>query len=137
VVVLETVGTGRITYECRSQKSAGDVRWEMIESEATLTDGRGARVGRAFGPPATWQSIDGSLVTGVVIAAAPNEADNVPLQLAKANPATGSGFMARITFIQRVATRGGVEPAQECSASRVGRREPSAYRAGFVFYRAK
>ena len=44
----------------------------------------------------------------------PASAGNIPLQLVKANPATGNGAMTGVTFIQRVATKGGVAPATAC-----------------------
>ena len=65
-------------------------------------------VGRHYGPPATWESNDGSKVNSHATGVAPASAGNIPLQLVKANPAMGMGAMQGVTYIQRVATQGGV-----------------------------
>ena len=101
-VAMETVGVGEITYECRDKKdAAGQFEWVFVGPDAALNDRSGKKVGRYFGPPATWESIDGSKVTATQVAVAPASAGNIPLQLVKANPATGNGAMTGVTFIQR------------------------------------
>jgi hypothetical protein len=136
-VALETVGAGDITYECRDKASApGTTEWVFVGPKATLSDRSGKQVGTYYGPPATWEALDGSKVTGTQLAVAPSGAGNLPYQVVKANPATGAGAMTGITYIQRVALKGGVAPASECSAVTKGKRETVKYQADYIFYKA-
>jgi len=136
-IVMETVGKGRITYECRAKvNTAGEHEWFFVGPDATLTDRRGRTVGRYFGPPATWESSDGSRVTATQVAVAPAAAGSIPLQLVKANPALGQGAMNGISYIQRVNTVGGVAPAMACTASNLGARQIVDYQADYILYKA-
>lgn len=136
-VVLETVGAGDITYECREKaNAAGQFEWVFAGPNAALMDRQGRSIGRYFGPPATWAASDGSAITGTQLAVAPAGDGNIPLQLVKANPATGQGAMSGISHIQRVATRGGVAPAITCDAAGKGKREIVKYQADYIFWKA-
>ena len=136
-VFIETVGSGSITYECRAKTdTAGQHEWFFVGPDARLLDRAGKTVGRYFGPPATWEGIDGSKVTATQVAVAPASAGNIPLQLAKANPATGSGAMTGVSYIQRVATQGGVAPATPCAAGKAGMRQVVPYQADYILYKA-
>ncbi|MFJ7565576.1 DUF3455 domain-containing protein [Herminiimonas sp. NPDC097707] len=136
-VAMQTVGAGDITYECRGKKDmAGQFEWVFVGPDAVLSDRSGKAVGKYFGPPATWASNDGSKVTATQLAVAPAGAGNIPFQLVKANPAMGSGAMTGVTYIQRVATKGGVAPASVCSAGNAGSKEVVKYRADYIFWKA-
>lgn len=136
-IAMQTVGTGDITYECRVKKDmAGQFEWVFVGPEAVLSDRSGKAVGKYFGPPATWASNDGSKVTATQLAVAPAGAGNIPFQLVKANPAMGSGAMTGVTYIQRVATKGGVAPASACSAGNAGSKEVVKYQADYIFWKA-
>ena len=80
--------------------------------------------------------MDGSTVTATQVAISPAKSGSIPFQLVKANPAMGSGAMVGTTYIQRVATRGGVAPAAACAASSVGSKQIVQYQADYIFYRA-
>lgn len=135
-VVMETVGVGQITYECRAKANMADAfEWVFVGPQAALNDRSGKTVGSYYGPPATWASTDGSKLTGSQLAVAPAGAGNIPLQLVKANPATGSGAMNGISHIQRVATRGGVAPSMACGASTAGQKQVVNYQADYVFWK--
>ena len=136
-VAMETVGTGSITYECRAKADApGAHEWFFVGPDARLADRGGRLVGRYYGPPATWESIDGSRVTATQVAVSPAGTGNIPLQLVKAHPAMGQGAMTGVTYIQRVATQGGVAPATPCSASNLGARQVVQYQADYILYKA-
>jgi len=136
-VAMETVGLGNITYECRVKSNAvGQFEWVFVGPDARLMDRGGKLVGKYFGPPATWESMDGSKVTGAQVAVAPAMAGNIPYQLVKANPAMGNGTMTGVSYIQRVGTKGGVAPAMPCSAGNVGQKEVVQYQADYIFYSA-
>jgi Protein of unknown function (DUF3455) len=136
-VVMETVGVGEITYQCNPKKDmAGQFEWVFVGPDAKLNDRSGKQVGKYYGPPATWESIDGSKLTGAQVAVAPSSAGNIPLQLVKANPAMGAGSMTGVTYIQRVATSGGVAPATVCDAASAGSKQIVRYQADYIFYKA-
>ena len=108
-VAWETVGSGDITYEFRDKAGVpGQTEWVFVGPKAVLKDRSGMQVGTYFGPPATWAALDGSKVTATQLAVAPAGAGNLPYQLVKANPATGQGAMTGVSYIQRVALKGGV-----------------------------
>jgi hypothetical protein len=144
-VVMETVGVGEITYECRAKAQspanmADQFEWVFVGPKAALNDRSGNTVGTYFGPPATWASMDGSKLTGAQLAVAPAGAGNIPYQLVKANPAvlgaSGEGAMAGVTHIQRVATKGGVAPVMPCATANMGQKQIVAYQADYIFWKA-
>ncbi|MGE0349509.1 DUF3455 domain-containing protein [Hydrogenophaga sp.] len=136
-VAMETVGVGQITYECRAKKDmAGQFEWVFAGPDARLLDRSGKQVGKYYGPPATWEAMDGSKFTGTQLAVAPGGAGNIPFQLVKSNPAMGSGAMTGVTYVQRAATQGGVAPALPCGASNMGARQIVQYQADYIFYKA-
>ncbi len=133
-VSMEVVAVGKITYQCRAGNNRFE--WVLTGPQATLKSRDGKPAGRYVGPPATWESADGSIVTGLQAAIAPATAGNIPLQLVKANPATGRGSMQGITYIQRVATRGGVAPATGCDMTSVDKKTDAPYQADYIFYKS-
>ncbi len=136
-VAMETVGAGDITYQCNPKKDmAGQFEWVFVGPDAKLNDRNGKQVGKYYGPPATWESMDGSKITGAQVAVAPSSAGNIPLQLVKANPAMGAGMMTGVTYIQRVATSGGVAPSMACDAGSAGSKQIVRYQADYIFYKA-
>ena len=137
-VAMETVGVGKITYECREKANmAGSYEWVFVGPDATLTNRAGMGIGKYYGPPATWLSNDGSKITGTQVAVAPSRPGSIPYQLVKANPASGPGSMSGVTYIQRVATQGGVAPTMTCDESTKGNKEIVNYQADYIFYTAK
>jgi len=117
-VSMETVGVGRITYECREKAAmAGSYEWVFVGPVAVLNNLAGKMVGNYF-------------------AVAPATAGAIPLQLVKANPAMGSGAMTGTAYIQRVATVGGVAPNLPCDAGTKGKQEIVNYQADYIFWTA-
>lgn len=136
-VAMQTVGVGIITYECRAKKgAAGQFEWAFVGPDATLNDRSGMKIGKYYGPPATWENLDGSKVTATQVAVAPSAAGNIPFQLVKANPATGSGVMNGVTYIQRIATVGGVAPVSACGDASQGSKQTVSYQADYIFWKA-
>jgi hypothetical protein len=136
-VALETSAAGDITYQCRAKKDmAGQFEWVFVGPDAGLKDRSGQRVGKYYGPPATWESNDGSKITGTQLAVAPNGADNIPLQLVKANPAMGQGMMQGVSYVQRVNTMRGIAPKAACFGENVGQSLIVSYTADYIFWRA-
>lgn len=137
MVAMETVGVGEITWQCRADKDmAGKYAWTFAGPDAKLLDRSGKQVGKYYGPPATWESMDGSKFDGKQLAVAPGGEGNIPFQLVKANPAMGTGAMTGVTYVQRSATKGGVAPKSDCGAANVDAKVIVKYQADYVFYKA-
>lgn len=133
----EAVGTGQLTYECREKTAMpGTYEWVFVGPNAVLTNRAGTRVGTYYGLPATWESTDGSKISGTQLAISPGASGSIPLQLVKTDPAVGSGMMSGVTYIQRVNTQGGVAPTMPCDATNTGKRELVNYQADYIFYTA-
>ena len=131
---MHTVGRGEITYECRPKKDiAGAFEWAFVAPVATLADAGGKPVGKYYAGP-TWEALDGSKVTGKQVAVAPAATGSIPLQLVKAEPASGAGAMQGVAYIQRLKTQGGVAPAETCDAGSTLQRRQVRYQADYVFY---
>ena len=136
-VAMETVGVGEITYQCSAKKDMADqFEWVFVGPDAKLNDRGGKQVGKYYGPPATWESMDGSKLTATQVAVSPGATGSIPTQLVKANPAMGSGAMSGVTYIQRVSTQGGVAPAMPCAAANSGAKQTVKYQADYIFYKA-
>lgn len=135
--VMTTVGVGVLNYECRAKVNMADTfEWVFTAPTAVLYDMKRNTVGKYYGGP-TWESTDGSKVTGKQLAVAPSPNPGaIPLQLVQANPATGDGAMKGVTYIQRLNTIGGVAPTDSCSAANVGANKQIRYQADYVFYKA-
>lgn len=134
-MTLHTVGAGEITYECRLKASTADTHeWAFVSPVATLTDKSKKPVGKYYAGP-TWEAADGSKVTGKQVATAPAAPGSIPLQLVKAEPATGDGAMSGVTYIQRLNTQGGVAPADPCTAATIGAKKQVSYQADYLFYK--
>ncbi|UXZ55983.1 DUF3455 domain-containing protein [Halomonas sp. 7T] len=132
-VALETVGVGAITYMCEA-KDDGSLGWVFKGPHAALNDREGNQVGSYYGPPATWEALDGSKITGTQLAVAPNGDGNIPLQLVEANPADGEGAMNGVTYIQRLDTQGGVAPNVGCNTDNEGATAVVTYQADYIFW---
>jgi len=136
-VTLETTGVGEIIYECRDKaNAAGQTEWTFVGPKAVLNDRSGKPVGTYFGPPATWEAKDGSKITGTQLAVAPSSPGNLSYQLVKANPAEGKGAMSGVSYVQRVALKGGVAPSSGCTVADKGKQEVVKYQADYIFWAA-
>ncbi|KAB2321344.1 DUF3455 domain-containing protein [Betaproteobacteria bacterium SCN1] len=139
-VMMKTFAMGQITYECLEKKDApGQFAWTFKIPHAYLYDTDNNPVGRYYGSPkgATWESNDGSRVIGKQLAVTPNAGTpgSIPLQLVQQNGYEGSGAMNKVTFIQRLATVGGIAPADRvCNAASAGRKELVSYQADYILW---
>ena len=131
-VVLDVVGKGVQIYDCKASAADPDVLVWTFREPAAVLYGHGRRpVGIHFRGP-TFESFDGSSVTGTLVAsvAAP-EPDAIPWLLLRAVP-QGDGVLAKVDYVQRLETRGGVAPAGPCDPA--GDRTVAVpYRARYVF----
>jgi hypothetical protein len=112
--------------------------WALLEPAATLTGLTLGPVRREtaihFRGP-SWQSdTDGSLVEGTSPVSAPSATPNsIPQLLITAKLSRGTGTFGGVTFIQRLATVGGVAPAGGCAATDI---KAVRYTAVYRFFKA-
>jgi hypothetical protein len=128
---LDAVGVQ--IYTCTSTASGN--AWVFRAPEAALYERDGQLAGKHYAGP-TWESLDGSTVVGARVAGSSPDASAIPWLLLRAVSHSGAGKMEEITFIQRVATRGGLAPADGCGASNVGDVARVPYSATYCFYEA-
>jgi hypothetical protein len=133
-VILAAQATGVQIYVCQAGAEE-KFSWALKAPEAELADATGKKIAHHSAGP-TWKHVDGSEVTGKVIAKqdAPKP-DAIPWLLLAAASHTGEGIFRRVTSIQRIHTQGGLPPkANTCDASASGKESRSAYSADYYFY---
>lgn len=116
-----------------------DAKWTLVEPAATLTGialNPVQRVNAIHFRGPSWQSdSDGSLVEGMSPVQAPSDTPNSIAQLLITKKTSrGPGVFGDVTFIQRLATVGGVAPATACTA---GQTTAVQYRAVYRFFVAE
>ena len=123
--------TGAQVYGCAAATD-GKYGWTLKRPDATLTDAAGAAAGKHGAGP-SWTAKDGSAVTGAKVAQADAPVgDAVPWLLLRAT--STSGRFSAVTFIQRLATKGGAAPATGCDAAHKDAELPVNYSADYYFY---
>ena len=132
VVLVQALGTGTQIYICR--KTAQGYAWVLKAPDAALLGSDGSRIGRHYAGP-TWEATDGSKVVGKVLASAKSPG-NVPWLLLSASP-TGKGRFAKVTYVERAYTSGGVAPKTGADAAHAGAEVRVPYTATYIFYGAK
>jgi len=118
-------GVGVQIYQCT------DNAWTLLEPAATLTDNDRA-VALHFKGPIWVSTVDGSEV-GAAAVATVNQPNAIPELLLKANQNQGTGTFGKVTYVQRLQTRGGVAPAGSCTN---GAQTSVRYSAQYRFYSA-
>ena len=121
---------GAQVYECKADPS-GKLAWQFREPIAALmSDGK--TVGRHFAGP-DWELIDGSAVSGKVIARAPPvTAKDIAWLKLEVTSQRGAGQLTGASSIQRINTKGGmVEGACDHSGGFLS----VPYSADYVFLR--
>ncbi|KUY85736.1 DUF3455 domain-containing protein [Burkholderia sp. RF4-BP95] len=127
--VLSTTATGVQIYAC--EYDAGHrLAWVFQRPEAMLFDATGALVVRHGAGP-SWETLDGSRITGKKLAEAPGaRPGSIPQLLLAATPAA-TGTLAGVRFVQRLDTVGGTPPEATCATEHAIGRFP--YFARYVF----
>lgn len=122
-------------YTCKPG-DGNTFKWTFVAPEATLLEG-GATVGRHGAGPSWESTSDRSSVKGAVRQRQDGGAGNIPWLLLGATPSGADGKFGGVTSVQRVATKGGVEPADTCDASKAGQEVRVPYTADYYFYTRK
>ena len=131
-LAVRTVADGVQIYACEAVKESYD--WVLKGPEAALFDETGRQVGKHFAGP-SWQSLDGSLVTGELVAKAPSpNPDAIAWLLLRAKSHTGSGQFGSVSYVQRVQTKGGAAPSSGCDAAHLHQEVRMRYSAEYLFY---
>jgi hypothetical protein len=125
-LALVVPAKGDQIYECRGG------RWAFVAPEAELFDRAGKKIGRHYAGP-HWESLDGSRVVGAVKARADApRAGDIPWLLLSAKSVGNEGAFSKVTSIQRLATTGGVAPAEACAQE--GTRVRVPYTADYYLF---
>ena len=121
-------------YACTA--TADGPKWHFVAPEAVLF-GKGI-LGHHYAGP-TWQAQDGSSVKAARVDGVTVDPTAIPWLLLKAtttSPGKHGDRLAPTTYIQRLATRGGLEPAAtSCKAGTVGRERHVPYTADYRFWK--
>lgn len=109
-LVAKFYAKGVQTYSC----TAG--AWKGLEPAATLADRLGRAVALHSRGPIWVSTVDGSAVEAAPVDGARHEVPGaVPELLLKAKSTRGAGTFAGVSYVQRLATKGGLAPAGGCT----------------------
>jgi hypothetical protein len=117
-------------YACTA--GAQGPAWTFVAPEATLYNSKGRVAGRHFGGP-TWEANDGSQVVGARVAGATPDPSAIPWLLLSGASHAGRGKMDEVSFLQRVATVGGLAPHGGCDTTTIGAVARVPYTATYCF----
>jgi len=120
-------------YVC--QTTATNFAWTLQAPEATLHDLHAGVVGKHYAGP-TWEYLDGSKVVGRKTASFTADPTAIPELLLQASSHEGRGRMSQVSYILRLATKGGLSPTTGCDAAHAGTTARADYTATYYFYRA-
>ena len=124
-------------YSCTN--AGGAFHWGLPAPRADLYDDNGQLLATHFGGP-TWRAKDGSSVVGSRVDGVTVDATAIPwLLLSAASTSAGpdGDRLAHTSFIQRIATTGGLAPAAaDCHAGTAGETREVPYTADYVFWKA-
>jgi hypothetical protein len=113
--------------------------WGLVAPRANLYDDNGKLIMTHFGGP-SWQANDGSKVVAQRVDGVTVDASAIPwLLLSKVSTTAGpdGDRLGKTTFIQRIATTGGLAPAAaDCNAATVGDVVEVPYTADYYFWKA-
>jgi hypothetical protein len=133
-VVLVAHASGSQIYTC-GKGDDGKPQWTLKAPEAQLRDVKGALIGHHSAGP-SWKHVDGSSVTGKMLAKAPApDPASIPWLLVSVVSHDGNGVLTPVTSIQRIHTKGGVAPpAEKCDPSKPSAETWIPYSADYYFF---
>jgi Protein of unknown function (DUF3455) len=126
-IITTLRGVGKQVYDCVG------TTWTLREPVAGLFTLRGVPAG-IHGKGPFWANLDGSHVDGAPLANVDGGKGNVPwLKIKGSQPPNvlTTGLFSKVTFIQRIDTRGGVAPTGTCSGTAT---KAVDYTANYVFW---
>ncbi len=110
--------------------------WVFVEPVATLYADANfhGKVGVHYGGP-TWETNNGGKVVATLQEKCSPDPTAIPWLLLQAVSTEGPGVFSRVTYLQRVNTKGGLAPT--APGSSIGAVAEVPYSAEYVFYRAE
>ena len=126
-------------YVCQPKTSdRTQFEWTLKAPEADLFNASGALVGKHYGGP-TWEyTKDKSKVVGEVKERLDSpDRTTIPWVLLSAKSHEGNGLFSKVTYIQRVNTKGGKAPATGCDSSKQNTTIRVDYTADYYFFAAQ
>ena len=137
-LAYEVHAQGVQIYRCQeSADTKGTFAWSLVAPDADLMNDANERVGFHYAGP-TWESKDGSWVSGKVMERADSPDGAIPWLLLQGVSEQGDGVLGKISFIQRLDTVGGLAPAADtCTAEQDKATMRVPYSALYVFYTAQ
>ena len=134
-VFLSGHAIGVQIYRCNA--ISGGFAWGLVAPRANLYDGDGKLLMTHYGGP-TWEARDGSSVVAARDGQANVDPTAIPWLRLKAT-STSAGpdgdRLLKTSFIQRVATTGGLAPAAaSCNAATTGEQVEVPYTADYYFW---
>jgi hypothetical protein len=135
VRMAELNADGVQIYRCaRPKDGAADAAavWGLEAPRAALTETGGQPAGKHYAGP-TWEAVDGSRITGKVVARAVSpDPTAIVWLLLKTESAGVPGRFDRVSAVQRLYTAGGSAPSGPCASA--GEVLEVPYRAVYVFW---
>lgn len=136
---LSAHAVGVQIYSCAPGTAAP--AWTLSAPRADLFDDKGRKVISHYGGP-SWRHKDGSTITAKRVDGVTVDPTAIPwLKLAATpapNPAAHGDRLTGTTFIQRIATTGGLAPAAAtCTTETLGAVEEVPYTADYVFWKRR
>jgi len=133
-VFLKRHAIGVQIYTCAP--TATGYSWGSSVPRADLYNKHGVLRGTHYAGP-TWEDHDGSKVVGARVDGVTVDPTAIPWLLLKATPAPDThGKLGATTYIQRLATTGGLPPAAaDCNAASAGTVAEVPYTADYYFWK--
>jgi Protein of unknown function (DUF3455) len=129
---MDLLARGVQIYTCTVTSTGA--AWKLKGVEATLRDAAGRIVGQHVTGP-TWQAPDGSKVVGEPVVASPSpNGGALPWLVLHATRNEGSGVFARVAYVARTRTVGGMPRATGCDAGHSGAESRVEYSATYTFF---
>lgn len=124
-------------YSCNT--TASGFSWGVVAPRASLYDDNGKLIATHFAGP-TWRANDGSTIVGSRVNGVTVDATAIPwllLSAASTGPGPDGDRLVNTTYIQRIATTGGLAPAAaDCNADTAGTTAEVPYTADYYFWKA-
>jgi hypothetical protein len=132
-VFLVSHAAGVQIYSCN-----GAGAWTLVAPRANLYGDNGKLLATHYGGP-TWEALDGSKVVAARDGGVTVDPTAIPWLRLKTTSASSGGDgdrLAQTTYIQRVATTGGLAPAAStCTTATAGHIEEVTYTADYYFWK--
>jgi hypothetical protein len=134
-LLLHAHATGDQIYVCKPGPDPDQkLAWILKAPDAQLFDAQNKLIAKHFAGP-TWKHNDGSEVVGKPAGKLDSpDASAIPWLLLTAASHTGIGTFSKVTFIQRLNTKGGQAPQSGCDDAHRNAETKSAYSADYYFY---